>query len=384
MIILKKVYFDNNATTIVSERVLSSMMPFLRENYGNPSSIYPFGIKVKNAIENARLSVSKLIDSELNEVIFTSGGSESNSTAILSYANLFPLKKHIICSPVEHYSIMALMDSLATRGYEIDYLPIDKCGNIDFSVIPQMIKEDTLLIVVMLANNETGVIHDISRIRDVIPRTRKVFIHTDAVQAIGKIPVSVKTLNVDSLSISGHKFHAPKGVGALFYSKSLPFNPLVVGHQEKGRRGGTENVSSIIGMGCAADDIRQKFQERVEKMNALHQYFEERIKEIDSVYIIAEKGNRICNTTNFSIFNVDGTKLMLMLSQKGICVSTGSACNSEEQSASHVLTAMKIRKEYLKSIRVSFNEFNTFSEIDYFIDTLKKLLKRRDDYVSVN
>ena len=372
---MKRIYFDNNATTAVSDEVLNAMLPFFSQYYGNPSSLYPFGSKAKNAIEQARLSISSLINARQNEIILTSGGTESNCAAILSYTKAFPLKKHIICSPIEHYSIISLMHTLSKKGYTIDYLPVNKNGTVDITALPDLIKSDTLLVIVMLANNETGVVNDVQRIRDYFPPDQQICIHTDAVQAIGKMPVDICSLKVDSLSLSGHKFHAPKGVGALFFSKEIPFVPLLTGHQEQERRGGTENVPSVVGLGQASAETYRNLTTNIEKMQMLRDYFEKRISSFSEVLIIARDSPRLCNTTNFSVKGQDGTKLMFSLARKGICVSTGSACNSEDQDASYVLSAMGIHEDYIRSLRVSFNENNTYEEVDQFVDTLQKLIK---------
>ena len=368
---MKKIYFDNNATTAISDSVFESMLPFLREQYGNPSSVYSMGSVAKKAIELSRNSICRLINATTNDVIFTSGGSESNCTAIMSYINSNPNKKHIICSPMEHYSILSLMNQLEKCGFDVDYLPLTPSGSVDLHVLPELIKDDTLLVIVMLANNETGVINNVHQIKNLIPKNKKIYIHTDAVQAVGKMHIDVQELNVDSLSISGHKFHAPKGVGALYYSTSNFFNPLIPGHQEGERRGGTENVASIVGIGQAAIDVFENLRDNVGKMKSLQEYFENRlISCFNNVVIFSKESDRLCNTTNFSIRNIDGTLLMLKLAQKGIYVSTGSACNSEEQRPSRVLTAMGVDSEFIKSIRVSFSEWNTFSEVDQFMSAL--------------
>ncbi|HCC03885.1 MAG TPA: cysteine desulfurase NifS, partial [Clostridiales bacterium] len=337
---MDKLYFDNNATTRIADEVLDAMMPYLKEQYGNPSSIYSFGANNKEQIRKARQNVAKLLNAEEDEIIFTSGASESNTTAIMNAVRNNPNKKHIITTKVEHASIMEAMKYLEQKeNYKVTYLSVDKQGRISLEELKQSITENTCLIAVMMANNEIGNIYPIKEIGK-IAKENNILFHTDAVQAIGKVKIDVIDLQVNSLSFSGHKIHAPKGIGVLYIKKDTPFIPLIFGHQEKNRRGGTENVPYIIGLGKACELILNDEYQKNKKIKSLRDKLEKEIKQnIDDIIIYGDIESRVPNTISVGFKGVDAIQLMLMLEGQNIYVSTGSACNSEMAEPSYVLTA---------------------------------------------
>ena len=373
---MDKLYFDNNATTRIDDEVLSAMLPYLKEEYGNPSSIYSFGADVKEQIKIARQNVAKLLNADENEIIFTSGASESNTTAIMSAVRNNPKKKHIITTKVEHASIMEAMKYLEQKeNYKITYLSVDKQGKISLEELKQSITNDTCLIAVMMANNEIGNIYPIKEIGK-IAKENNILFHTDAVQAIGKVKIDVKDLQVDTLSFSGHKIHAPKGIGVLYIKNETPFIPLIFGHQEKNRRGGTENVPYIIGLGKACELILNDEYQKNEKIKFLRDKLEEEIKQnIDDIIIYGDIESRVPNTISVGFKGVDAIKLMLMLEGQNILVSTGSACNSEMAEPSYVLTACNADVNNYSPIRISLNKYNTEEEIESFVRVLKNVIK---------
>lgn len=368
MIIL--IYLDNNATTSVSQSVFEAMTPYLTTEFGNPSSTYSFGAKNKNAINIARQNIASALGCEANEIIFTNGGSESNCTAIMSCVRSFPHKTKIITSSVEHASIMETMNYLEKTGYTVKYVPVDENGCLDYQFIESEVDDNTCLVSVMLANNETGCVNNVQRISK-LAHSAGSLMHSDAVQGFSKIKIDVKELDVDFLSISGHKFHAPKGVGALYVKTNTPFVPTVFGHQERGMRGGTENVAYIVGVGVAAQEAKQKLENYISYVTELRDYFEKQLlSRFPDVMIHGRLNKRIANTSNFSFKGLKGEEIVLFLAAKGICLSTGSACNSVMIEPSYVLRAMNVPQDYLRSMRVSFSAENTVSEIDYFLNNL--------------
>ena len=373
---MDKLYFDNNATTRIDDEVLNAMMPYLKEQYGNPSSIYSFGANIKEQIKKARQNVAKLLNAEEDEIIFTSGASESNTTAIMNAVRNNPGKKHIITTKVEHASIMEAMKYLEqNENYKITYLSVDKQGRINLEELKQSIRKDTCLIAVMMANNEIGNIYPIKEIGK-IAKENNILFHTDAVQAIGKVKIDVKDLQVDTLSFSGHKIHAPKGIGVLYIKKETPFIPLIFGHQEKNRRGGTENVPYIIGLGKACELILNDEYQKNEKIKFLRDKLEGEIKQnIDDIIIYGDIENRVPNTISVGFKGVDAIQLMLMLEGQNIYVSTGSACNSEIAEPSYVLTACNADINNYSPIRISLNKYNTEEEIESFVRILKNVIK---------
>ena len=375
-----KIYLDNNATTRCDEEVYNAMKPYLSYQYGNPSSIYSFGKDVKDEITKARKKVAELLNADENEIIFTSCASESNVSAIMSAVHNNIDKKHIITTQVEHASIMETMKYLETKGYDITFLSVNNEGKINLDELNNAIREDTLLISIMMANNEIGNIYPIKEIGK-IAKNNNVLFHCDAVQAVGKIKIDVKELNIDTLSLSGHKIHAPKGIGVLYVKNGVKFTPLIFGHQENNRRGGTENSAYIIGIGKAAEKIIKDEYKSVEKIKYLRNMMENKIKEnIEDVYIYGDLDNRIPNTTNIAFKGIKGEELLLVLENYDIYVGTGSACNSQNIEPSHVMKAMGVDLSSCSPIRISLGNENTKEEIERFIEVLQnvvKMLRRR-------
>ncbi len=367
-----KIYLDNNATTKIDEEILKEMLPYFSEKYGNPSSLYYFGKEIEEEIFKARQNIAKMINAKEDEIIFTSCASESNTASILNVAKSSEGKNHIITTSVEHASILECMKSLEKEGYNITYLPVDKLGRIKVDDLINAITDNTFLITVMLANNEIGNIYPIKEIGR-IAKERNIYFHCDAVQGIGKINVDVKELNVTTLSFSGHKIYAPKGIGVLYVKEGTKFNPLIFGHQEKNRRGGTENVPYIIALGKAAELIINDNYSAEKNIKDLRDYMEDRIKkEISDVYIYGDIENRIPNTSNIAFKGVTGDELIFILEANDIFISTGSACNSKISVPSHVLTACNANLNVYSPIRISLGKYNTKEEIDIFINILKK------------
>lgn len=376
----KEVYLDNNATTKCDENVLNSMLPYLKEDYGNPSSLYSFSKDVKEKIVEARRNVAELLNAEESEIIFTSCASESNVSAIMNAVRNNPNKKHIITTKVEHASILETMKYLESIGYDITYLSVDEKGRLDINELKKSINKDTFLLVIMMANNETGNIYPIQEIGK-IAKKHNILFHCDAVQAVGKIKIDIKELNVDTLSLSGHKIYAPKGIGVLYKKDAIPYIPLIFGHQENNRRGGTENVPYIIALGKAVELILQDNYKSIEKLKSLRDNMEAKIQEkIEDVYLYGDLENRLPNTTNIAFKGIKGEELLFVLENYEISVGTGSACNSQNAEPSHVLTAMGIDLEQSSPIRISLGKYNTEEEIDEFVETLSnvvKMLRRR-------
>ena len=377
---MSKIYLDNNATTKCDLEVFNSMLPYLGEQFGNPSSVYSLGREVKEKVQEARRNISELINAKEEEIIFTSCASEANVCAIMSAVRSYPLKKHIITTKVEHASIMETMKYLESVGYRVTYLSVDNYGRISLEEIKKSICDDTCLITVMMANNEIGNIYPVKEIGE-IARRHHILFHCDAVQAIGKVPIDVSLMNIDTLSLAGHKIHAPKGIGVLYVKNGIPFVPLIFGHQEKNRRGGTENVPYIIGLGKAVEIILKDQYQSNEKIEKLRDYMEDEIKkEIDDTMIYGDLDKRLPNTSSIAFRDVDANQLMLLLESFDIFVSTGSACNSELAEASHVLVACGVNLEQYSPIRISLSKYNTKEEIDVFVKHLVQcisMIRRR-------
>lgn len=376
-----KIYLDNNATTKCDEEVLNAMLPYLKEQYGNPSSIYSFGKEVKEDISRVRRNIAKLINANENEIIFTSCASESNVSAIMNAIRTYPEKKHIITTKVEHASIMETMKYLESIGYNVTYLSVDTFGKISLEELKNSITQNTCLISVMMANNEIGNIYPIKEI-GTIAREHNILFHCDTVQALGKVKIDVKDMDIDTLSLSGHKINAPKGIGVLYVRSGIPYIPLIFGHQESNRRGGTENVPYIIGLGKAVELILNDNYESNIKLQQLRTYMENEIKSnINDVVIYGDLENRLPNTSSIAFKGVKADELLLILESFNIFISTGSACNSEIAEPSYVLTACNADLENYSPIRVSLGKYNTKEEIDTFVKRLinvVNMIRKRD------
>ena len=376
---MKTIYVDNNATTRVDPRVVEAMMPFFTELYGNPSSMHSFGGKVGGAIEQAREKTAALINASAGEIVFTSCGTESDNTAIKAAIAAAPEKKHILTSRVEHPAVKSLYEQLATRGYRTTFVPVNNVGELDLDYLYDHLTDDTAIVSIMWANNETGVIFPIQEIAAEV-RKRGIVFHTDSVQAAGKIPIDVHASGIDMLSLSGHKIHAPKGVGALYIREKTRFSPFLVGgHQEDGRRGGTENVASIIGLGMAAELAGDHLANgSMEKVGKIRDRLEKGLLEgVPGSMVNGTVNARLPNTTSISFEYVEGEAILLMMDQLGICASSGSACTSGSLEPSHVLRAMSVPFTAAHgSIRFSLSTFNTKEEIDYIIEKMPPLIAR--------
>ncbi len=357
------VYLDNNATTRVDPAVFDAMVPWLRDHYGNPSSVYTLGKNSAAAIDIARAQVASLIDCASEEITFTSCGSESINAAILSAASLDPDKTHIITTAVEHSATIKLCEHLARRGYEITWLPVDKLGRLDLEKLRQAIRADTALVTLLWANNETGVLFPIEEIVR-ITSPAKVPLHVDAVQAVGKLPLSVRDLGIQFLSLSGHKLHCPKGIGALYVNERVRFTPWLRGSQESGRRGGTQNVASIVGLGKAAELAAAHLQEDC-PITPMRDRFEKAILEaVPGAEVNGDRENRLPNTTNIAFEGIESEGALMLLDERGICCSAGSACTSGSIHPSHVLKAMGFSNHRARSsLRFSFGRFNTDDQV---------------------
>ena len=374
---MKTIYVDNNATTRVDPQVLDAMLPYFNDFYGNPSSMHSFGGEVAHKIDEARIKVASLINASPDEIVFTSCGTESNSTAIHATISSIPDKKHIITSRVEHPAVKNLCEYLSKKGYRVTFVPVDRKGMLDVDYLYNSLTDDTAIVSVMWANNETGMIFPIEEISQVVKQKGIVF-HTDAVQAVGKVPVDVDKSKVDMLSLSGHKIHAPKGVGALFVRKGTRFSPFLIGgHQEGGRRGGTENVVSIIGLGKAGELAENHLEEVKTRVGQLRDKLEsELLRRIPNVMINGDSENRLPNTTSISFEYVEGESILLMIDEFGICASSGSACTSGSLEPSHVLRAMGVPFTAAHgSIRFSLSIYNTEEEIDFIIEKLPPIIE---------
>ena len=372
------IYVDNNATTKVAPEVLEEMLPYFSDLYGNPSSMHTFGGNVGYKIKEARARVASLIGATLEEIVFTSCGTESDSTALRAALQSYPDKKHVVTTRVEHPAIKNLGELLSKNGYRVTFVPVDRKGTLDLDYLYNSLSEDTSVASIMWANNESGMIFPIEEISREI-KQRGIVFHTDAVQAVGKIPVDVSKSGVDMLSLSGHKIHAPKGIGVLYVRKGTKFSPFMIGgHQEDGRRGGTENVASIIGLGKAAELASQRLSVYGTKVRSLRDKLENEIlARIPNAMINGDRDNRLPNTTSISFEYVEGESILLMLDEFGICASSGSACTSGSLEPSHVLRAMGVPFTAAHgSIRFSLSTYNTEEEIDFIIEKLPPIIER--------
>ncbi|MGA2224308.1 MAG: cysteine desulfurase NifS [Syntrophobacteraceae bacterium] len=373
---MKPVYLDNNATTQVAPEVLEAMLPYFHELYGNPSSMHSFGGQVMKQVRKAREQVAALLGASPAEIIFTSCGSESDNAAIRSTLASYPDKNHIVTSRVEHPAVRALCAHLATHGYRVTELPVDGEGRLDMEQYKRALTSDTAIVSLMWANNETGVIFPIEKAAE-MARERRIIFHTDAVQAVGKIPINLADSSIDMLSLSGHKLHAPKGIGVLYLRKGTKFSPFLIGgHQERGRRGGTEATPSIIGLGVAAELAQKKMDIENTFVKGLRDRLEYTIlNTVANTKVNGDRDNRLPNTTNISFEFVEGEGILLMMDEFGICASSGSACTSGSLQPSHVLRAMGIPFTMAHgSIRFSLSVYNTDEEIDFVIEKLPPII----------
>lgn len=376
---MKTIYVDNNATTKVDPLVVEAMQPFFTELYGNPSSMHSFGGQVGGAIEKAREKVAALINASAGEIVFTSCGTESDSTAIRAAIAANPEKRHIVTTRVEHPAIKNLYEQLGSQGYRTTFVPVNSAGELDLDYLYDNLTDGTAVVSIMWANNETGVIFPVAEIAAEM-RKRGIVFHTDGVQAAGKVPIDVQATGIDMLSLSGHKVHAPKGVGALYIRKGTRFSPFLVGgHQEGGRRGGTENVASIVGMGKAAELAGSHLKNgRMEKVAQLRDRLEKGLLEnVPRALVNGTVESRLPNTTSISFEYVEGEAILLMMDQLGICASSGSACTSGSLEPSHVLRAMGVPFTAAHgSIRFSLSTYNTEEEIDYIVENMPPVIAR--------
>ena len=365
---MRVIYLDNNATTRVAPEVAEAMLPYFTELYGNASSMHSFGGRLGRDIGRAREQMAELIGASPDELIYTSCGTESDSTAIMAALQTQPEKRHIVATRVEHPALTALCQHLETRGYDVTMLGVDEQGRLNLDELAASLRRDTAIVSVMFANNETGTLFPMQRIAEIV-KERDILLHTDAVQAVGKTAVNLASLPVDYLSLSGHKLHAPKGIGALYVRKGARFRPFLRGgHQEHSRRAGTENVPYIIGLGLAAELARQNLDKNILHMRRLRDKLEQGLLAISDTRVNGDPQSRLPNTSNISFKFIEGESILLHMDRHGICASSGSACTSGSLEPSHVLRAMNVPITFIHgSIRFSLSRYTTEADID---DTL--------------
>jgi cysteine desulfurase len=372
------IYLDNNATTQLDPTVIEEMLPFLTKYYGNPSSGYAFAAKARKAINLARERVATLLGCEPTEIVFTSGGTESNSAVINSALQFEARGKSVLTSAVEHSAVLRPCQDLAHRGCGVTFLGVDQHGNLDLAELEAAIRPDTALVSIMWANNETGVLFPVEKIAEMC-RAKGVLFHTDAVQATGKIPMRLRDTAINFFSLSAHKFHGPKGVGALYVKRGTRFNPLIAGGgQENGRRGGTENVASLVGLGKAAESALKYLAEGKSNIRAMRDRFEKAILgSVSGASVNGAGADRIPNTSSFSFEGIESSAALLLLDRHGICCSAGSACRTGSQEASHVLRAMNPHGDGARrSLRFSLGRFNIDAQIDRAIEVVPKVIEK--------
>jgi cysteine desulfurase len=375
---MKTIYFDNNATTKVAEEVLEEMQPLFCELYGNPSSMHTFGGQISRRIRKAREQVAALLGCDPTEIIFTSGGTESDNAAIKGTLAAAPDKRKIITTRVEHPAVLTVCRDLENHGYTVIELAVDKLGRLDLPELEEHLDDDTALVTIMYANNETGVIFPVEKIAQIVADKGVVF-HTDAVQAIGKIPLNLSKSHIDLLSLSGHKLHGPKGAGVLYVRKGTRLSPVMLGgHQEAGRRAGTENVPGIVGLGKACELAATNIEQENQRVKHLRDKLEKAILESCSgSRRNGDEKNRLPNTANISFEYIEGEAILLMLDRFGICASSGSACTSGSLEPSHVLRAMGVPFTAAHgSIRFSLSRYNTEQEVDYTIEKIPPVIEK--------
>ena len=371
------IYLDNSATTPIKSEVLQEMMPYLTTEYGNASSLYSVGRSAKRAIEKTRNRVAELLNCNHNEIYFTGGGSESDNIALKGFAYANKEKgNHIITSKIEHPAILETCKTLERQGFEVSYINVNEDGIIDVEELRKSIKTNTILISVMTANNEVGTVQPIEEIAKIAHDNNIVF-HTYAVQAIGNVQIDVEKMRIDMLSLSSHKINGPKGVGALYIKNGIEVEKFINGgHQEKDRRAGTENVAGIVGIGKAAEIARKNMETHIRNLSKIRDYYIKKVqKEIPNIRINGSMENRLPGNANISFKGINASELIFKLDERGICVSSGSACSSENTNPSHVLTAMNVPEVYLNSaIRTTFGDNNTFEQVDYVVKILKQII----------
>jgi cysteine desulfurase len=375
---MKTIYLDNNATTRVADEVIEAIKPFFTERYGNPSSMHFFGGSVAREIANARANMAELLGASPHEIVFTSGGTESDSTAILSALNTLPERREIVSTRVEHPAVLNLCKHLArSKGYTVKWISVDKSGMIDMEDVKRAINDKTAIVSAMWANNETGVMFPVVEIAE-IAAGHGALMHTDAVQAVGKVPINLSKTNINFLSLSGHKLHAPKGIGALYIKKGTRFSPFMIGgHQESSRRGGTENVPGIVGLGEAARLAMNNFNEENTRVKKMRDRLQQGLLEkVPQARVNGHHESRLPNTLNIGFEFVAGEAILMRLDEKGICASSGSACTSGSLEPSHVLRAMGVPFTAVHgSIRFSLSRYNTEDEIEFVIEETPRIIE---------
>ena len=376
------VYADNAATTKVSPTAVAAMMPFLTEEYGNPSSFYSLGQRAAEALVKARETVAECLGAEPGEIYFTGGGSESDNQAIRSAAFVGAKKgkRHIISTKFEHHAVLHTLEQLEREGFDVTLLDVHPNGVITVEDVANAIREDTCLVTIMFANNEIGTMQPIKEI-GALCREKKIPFHTDAVQAVGHVPINVKEMNIDMLSLSGHKFHSPKGVGALYVRRGIPLKNLIEGgQQEKGKRGGTENMPGIVGMAAALKESTDHMAENMKKITALREKLITGLEKIPHSKLNGDRNLRVPGTVNFCFEGIEGESMLLLLDANGIAASSGSACTSGSLDPSHVLLALGLPHEVAHgSLRLSIGEYNNDAEIDHILETVPKVVERLRD-----
>ena len=370
---MKVRYFDHAATTAIKQEVLDEMVPYLKEKFGNASSLYTLGRESKRAIEEARKRVAELINCKPNEIYFTAGGSESDNMALkgIAYSNKYR-GKHIITSKIEHPAVLHTCKVLEKKGFRVTYLNVNKDGIVDLENLRRSIRNDTILISIMSVNNEIGTIQPIYEISK-IAKMYNIIFHTDSVQGVGHIPIDVKDMGIDMLSLSGHKICAPKGIGALYIKEGIEIEKLIDGgHQEKDKRAGTENVAGIVGLGKACEIAKRDLEKNIEYLKNLRDYFINSVeRRIEDASLNGSRKLRVSGNSNFSFKGINSQSLLLKLDEKGICVSSGSACSEGNGKPSHVLKAIGLSDEEAESaIRVTFGEENTKEDVEYLVDNI--------------
>lgn len=379
------IYADNNSTTPVDPRVKKAIQPYLEDKFGNPNNLHKFGREAEEAVEGARDNVASVINAEPSEIVFTSCGSEGNNLAIKGAMDANE-GNHIITSEIEHECVLGASEHLEKEGYDVTYLDVDNKGRVDPNDVKDELRDDTVIVSIMLANNEIGTIQPIGEIAEIL-EDKDTYLHTDAVQAIGKMPVDVKELGVDMLTMSGHKIYATKGVGALYVKNDVKLGSLIDGgQQEGGLRAGTENVPEIVGFGKACEIAEKTAEEEQKRLTKLHEKLLEEIpKRIDDVRVNGDRENRLPGNANFCFKYIEGESLIMMMDSEGIAASTGSACSSESLEASHVLIAIDVPKKVAHgSLRIGLGRFNTEEDVDRIIEVVPEKVERLREMTAVN